>query len=523
MPFAGAMVVFAAVAAPAAGQCVLADFEEFPVNMPLTTQLDGVTFYVVGQSCDGNPVLYLRIADEFYGENFSSKVLLIDTGCPDFSSDYLRMVFDDKQGDVRFSLGPWAGTYYVRAYASASGGAPISAQTVIIPGTGFVGATQTVQVTRAQRDIRRIEIQAAVSGHEAIDHLYFGHDDTPPEVQIDYPAPLDCINGTITVTGVVCDEDGAYDRDRLEAMRIWPSPQTEWTLVREYVGSQVCDPSSLYSWDTTEPEFTDGVYVLRVTSINACGLATTEELTVYVDNSFNTVQIQNPNHGDIVGGTVCFDGTAWEQTCFDNYIVRYKPVGGGSWLPVDPSNPTYGSTVTNNPLAWWVNAPNLPDGDYLVALAGNTTTGATASDQILLTIDNTPPVAQITSPSPCANVEGVVQVTGTVFDENIDDWSLQYFNPITQTWSYIEDDSDNASGILANWDTSGLTPCFYLLRLRAKDNATVNRCSDPDPHVTDFYLPIAVGLGGTTDLDMDGDTDLADFALFMESFTGPLP
>ncbi|MCP4246447.1 MAG: hypothetical protein GY778_05300 [bacterium] len=521
---AAAITVLSIFSATAAAQCTSSDLEDFAAGTIFTTHLDGVTFYVVGQTCGGSPFLYNRIADEFYGDSFSSNVLLIDTGCPDFSDDYMRMIFDDRQGDVRFTLGPWAGTYFVRAYTAPVGGAPVDSQTIVIPGTGFVGVHHPVQVTRAERNIRRIEIEAAASGHEAIDHLSFGQDDTPPEVRIDYPAPLECIEGEITMTGIVCEDDGAYDRDRLEYMRTWPNPQTDWTLVREYVGQTVCDPFPLYAWDTAVPEVIDGIYVLRVTAINACGLTATKEMTVQVNNEFDSVDLRSPATGSIVGGSVCFDGTAWERTCFDNYVVKYRPAGGGSWLPVDSTNPVYASTVTNDPLAWWADAQSLPDGDYFVALAGYTTGGASASDQITLTLDNTPPTAEITSPGPCANLEGVVHVTGTAFDTHIDDWSLYYFSPITKTWKYIDDDSDNViAGALGDWDTSGLAPCFYLLRLRVKDLAVVDRCTDPDPHVTDYLLPVAVGMGGATDLDFDGDTDLADFSLFMALFTGPLP
>jgi len=521
---AAAITVLSFFSATAVAQCVSEDFEGFAVGTAITTQVDGVTFYAEGQSCGGIPYLYNRVQDEFYGDTFSSKVLLIDTGCPDHSDDYMRMVFSDTQREVRFSLGPWATTYTVRTYTAAVGGDPVDTQTIVIPGTGFVGVHHSVQVTRAERDIRRIEIEATASGHEAIDNLSFGHDDTPPEVQIDSPAPFECIEAEVTISGIVCDDDGAYDRDRLEYMRAWPSPQSEWTLIREYVGSPVCDPATLYAWDTTEPEIIDGVYVLRVTAINACGLTTTKEVTVYVDNDFDSVQLRSPEPDSIVGGSICFDGTAWDRTCFDNYVIRYRPAGGGSWLPVDSANPVYNSTVTNDPLGWWTEASGLPDGDYFVALAGYTTTGASSSEQITLTLDNTQPIAEITSPGPCANVEGVVQITGTAFDEHIDDWSLCYLSPITQLWLCVADDSDNiVDGVLHDWDTSGLAPCYYLLRLRVRDLAVVDRCTDPDPHVTDYYLTVGVNMGGTADLDLDGDTDLEDFSLFMALFTGPLP
>ena len=292
---ASAAAALTATAPFTAAQCEMEDFEGFAVDTAITAQIDGVTFSVVPQSCDNNPTLYMRIRDEFYGDNFSSKVLLIDTGCPDFSDDYLRMLFSEAHDDVSFTLGPWAGpgcTYQVRVYDVPSGGAPIETQTIDIPGTGFVDVRRLVQITRPEPDIRRIEIESSASGHEAIDNLIFGQDDTPPTVEIHTPAFQECVCGTMEMTGIVCDYDGAYDRDMLEYMRVWPSTESDWTLVREYANSPVCDPGSLYTWDTTEPGIIDGVYVLRVTVTNACGLTSTAQLTVYVDNEFDALDLR---------------------------------------------------------------------------------------------------------------------------------------------------------------------------------------------------------------------------------------
>lgn len=520
----GVLVLVAGLAvAPAVAQCVAEDFESDALLTPVTTQVEGVTIRVAGQTCHGSPKLYMRVADSFYGDNFGSQVLVIDTGCPDFSDDYLEMIFEQDQGEVRFLLGPWATTYSVRVYDAPTGGTLIQTQKIVIPGSGFAGVQHAVRVARAARDIRRIEVEANSSGHEAIDHLTFGQDTTPPEVTIASPDPLECVYGEVVVSGTVCDPDGAYDRDRLEYRRVWPSPQTDWTLVREFVNSPVCSTSSLYNWDTADTAVADGIYLLRVTSINACGLATSEEVIVQVNNTFDSVALRSPSPHSIIGGTVCFDGTAWERTCFDHYVVEYRPASGGTWQPVDPAHPTYTSMVTNDPLASW-STGGLPDDDYVVALGGFTSGGASKSHQVAITLDNTPPVAKISAPDTCSNVEGVVEIEGTAYDEHLHAWRLQLFNPLTQAWTLLADGTSNVSGdLLGVWDTAGLAPCIYLLRLRVTDAALIDACIDPRPNVTDCYLPVAVGLGGVADLDYDGDVDMHDFKIFMTLFTGPLP
>ena len=59
-----------------------------------------------------------------------------------------------------------------------------------------------------------------------------------------------------------------------------------------------------------------------------------------------------------------------------------------------------------------------------------------------------------------------------------------------------------------------------MLRLRVIDRAAV---SCDDPHVTEYYAAVNVGMCGGFDTDSDGDVDLVDYSAFLNDFTGPLP
>lgn len=59
--------------------------------------------------------------------------------------------------------------------------------------------------------------------------------------------PEQCLCGTVTITGIACDDDGDYDRDRLEVRRVHPDPDDAWQLAREYANSPVCSAAPLYT------------------------------------------------------------------------------------------------------------------------------------------------------------------------------------------------------------------------------------------------------------------------------------
>jgi hypothetical protein len=489
-----AMTLMPMVAPRAGAQCVDETFDDFSVDTPITTQVDGVTFVVAGQSCGGDPVLHMRVADEWYGDSFVSDVLLIDGGCPDFSSDYIRMIFDDLQSEARFLLGPWSGWYEIRAYNAASGGTLVRFQRLYISGSGFVDVHHPVVVSRSDRDIRRIEIEADGAGWEAIDDLRFGRDTTAPVVQVDAPVALSCVSGAVSVNGVVCDEDGAYDRDRLEYLSTWPLAMTDWTLIREYVDSPVCDPGTLYGWDTVADGVPDGPRVLRVTSRNECGLSAAVDVPVLVDNQFDTVEIRTPMTGSVVGGVLCVDGTATDIGCFDHYEVAYRP-SGGSWSPANPATPTHGTPVTDDVLDYWSASQGLSDGSYELSVTGFSATGASASDTVSVTLDKTLPTIEFTHPVAGSVVSGVVTVTGTASDTHLHEWSLQVLDPDTGDWTYLGDDSDSiVDGYLGTWDTTGLPYSSYALRLRVVEDTLVGCAEAAERRVTETLLPVTVAM-----------------------------
>ena len=329
-------------------------------------------------------------------------------------------------------------------------------------------------------------------------------DNTPPIVEIDLPTTLSCACDLVDITGSVSDPDGTYVGDRLEYRR---RNVAAWTVADTAVGERA---GLLYTWDTSL--LVQDFYYVRVVGENECALTASDSTFVYKPTSFGNLDLRAPSDGGVYGGIICVDGTAWTQSCFDHYTVDYRTASVGPYAPVDPPASPYASSVINDPLASWntvVGPSAVVDGDYDVRLEGVTDCGDIATEVHTITVDNTSPDAEITSPTPCEYVTGLVEVFGTADDANLDHWRLQYTGDGVSGWVTISSDVTPVVGaLLGTWDTTGLPLCAYTLRLRVWDTANVS-CSG-DPHVSEYHVSVIVGC--PTDVDDDGDTDLADLA-----------
>lgn len=210
-------------------QCTTIDFEGFAVGTPITTQYDGVTFSAPPGSCGGmGSVLPVIVAMNPTASG--TRALSLETGCPDFSPDYLRIAFEDPQRMVTFTLGEIIGTsdvtFGVRWY---SPGGSLLGQMNVDSGPG---CTRLVRIgdDNGPQVIGRVEIEQAVGLWEAIDDLSFGFDPTRPEAVIATPAWGECVCGEVLVTGIACDDDGAYGFDMLQYRRVDAEPRVTFKL-----------------------------------------------------------------------------------------------------------------------------------------------------------------------------------------------------------------------------------------------------------------------------------------------------
>lgn len=473
------------------------DFEDLALGTTVTNQYRGVAFSVVNPA----PLASIHIQNPTVGTTSSGTKCLQMT--PGDGEEYLRMVFTAPHNRVSFFVGDQAGiSYTIRYYSTASGDAGlIDSFSVFNPSPGGVHAF--VSINSSATPVLRVEVQSNPGGYfEAIDDLTFEADTTPPIAEISYPGFNACICASeLIVRGRTCDDDGEYGADVLEYA---PVTGGGWLPIGSYT-SPACDANSwLYTWNTSlVPE---GTYYLRLTVTNKCGLSTNDVTVVTLDRSIDAAAIRRPTAETILGGTVCIDGFAYDR-CFKNYLVEYKPEGGGSFQPVDPAHATYTTPVSFDPLASWNTANNTtPDGRYVLRVTTSDTCDHAASQEIAVTVDNTAPLGAITSPVQCSKRAGVIPVYGTAFDANLSSWVLQYSDLNTHGWTDIANGTSAATGLLANWDTTSLPACAYALRLVVTDRSQVNMdCSGSAGANQTIYMLTLDVVKSQLEQDTDGD------------------
>jgi len=336
-------------------------------------------------------------------------------------------------------------------------------------------------------------------------------DFTPPVALLVAPSAMSCACGDVPVLGTAADPETFADY-LLESM---PISGGSWTLVASGIHPVV--GAELGTWSTGA--LVPGWYYLRLTVHNACGMSNSAVVVVLVDQQFDSLSVRSPVVNAVLGGTVCIDGTAWDH-CFEQYTVEVAPVGG-SYRPVDPAHPFYGATVITDGLASLNTSSGIPDGVFTLRTQGRDDCGHVATDSRNVTVDNTPPVAVITSPVACQAVDGLVEVRGTASDANLASWALYYTGDGVHGWSLVSSGTSAVvGGLLGTWDTHSLPACAYVLRLVVTD-AAIRDCNGAIHNQTEYNVSVTTERCANFDADHDGDVDLNDFGGFSRAFTGP--
>jgi hypothetical protein len=333
-------------------------------------------------------------------------------------------------------------------------------------------------------------------------------DSTAPSVSISTPGPYACLCwSSVAINGTVSDSGSGVARYTVDYRAAGTGA---WTLISSGIGNIT---GVLGTWDTTG--LSDGEYTIRVSARDGCGNASSEVTTLRVDAAVDSGQLRWPASGAVVGGTVIADGTAWDA-CSGTLEMQWKPLSGSTWNVFGSINPPW---VLNDPLGSW-NTRTVADGNYQARLVVMTTcVGMYYNSDI--TVDNTAPIAVITTPQTCRRFpRGVVlQVRGTAADANLDSWKLEYSNG--GPWVTIASGTTAVTdGVLANWNTAGLPWCRYVLRLSVVDRSVIDSNSALRNRSEDVVL---IDVGCVADVNDSGTVSVQDIFDFLAAYFAGCP
>jgi len=307
----------------------------------------------------------------------------------------------------------------------------------------------------------------------------------------------------VPIVGSVLGSSGDLRQYRLEYVK---ATGGGWNLIAS--STTEVGLGLLSNWDINSIPL-GGYYVLRLSAEDVCGNAASISTVVWVDKDMESVQLQSPTAGQILGGTFCADGTEWDNCPAQLARLEHRPIGGAFML-FDTLNPPW---IFNNPLGEWNTLIGTPDGDYEVRLTGQDACNHTGTISRFVTVDNTAPIAVISSPTSCSFVNGVVQIVGTASDAHLSRWDLYFSGGDFHTWIPINGSTTPVvSNALANWNTAGLRPCAYALRLVVRDSAVVN-CNEAIHNQSEYIT--AVSLGEVCDVNGDGSANGLDVQPFV--------
>lgn len=266
--------------------------------------------------------------------------------------------------------------------------------------------------------------------------------DSPPSVAITNPADGATVSDSVTITADASDDIGVT--------------QVEFFVDGVSIGADT-DSSDGWStaWDSTS--VVDGSYTLTAEATDTASQTSSDAISVTVDNvdSPPSVALTNPAAGAIISGTVSVTADATD----DNGVSQVEFFDGVTSLGID-SDGSDGWSVS------W-DTTTASNGEHALTATATDTAGQTASDSVNVTVDNTPPTVEITSPSAGATVSGTIDVTADASDTATSVAAVEFF----VDGASLGTDSDGSDGWSVSWNTASVTNGDHNLTAVATDAA----------------------------------------------------
>lgn len=204
-----------------------------------------------------------------------------------------------------------------------------------------------------------------------------GEDTTPPTIQITSPKENEIFGSeVVTIKGV------AKDNITLSKILIKIGDKDWIDLGAEENWS--------YKWDTSSES--TGNYTITAKAVDLVGNESLTSIKVYVDKSLPVITITSPTNEQYVKGIITLVGSATDDESIAKITIS---TNGGSTFDITIFSGAQKTVNINHSL----DTTQLPEGDNTIFIKAIDTTGKERNYQLLIKVDNSIPIVNITSHS----------------------------------------------------------------------------------------------------------------------------
>jgi parallel beta-helix repeat protein len=285
-----------------------------------------------------------------------------------------------------------------------------------------------------------------------------------PKAEITYPVDGQFIgNASLDIQGTATDSDF---KDYKVEYSLGTAPET-WTLIKS--STTPVDTDTLATWDPSN--LTGTYYTIRLTVNDIAGNIATDSVEVKLLNIYS-IAVSNPYFSPNEDGSKDTTTITASITYPSDWTVDIKNSSGTIIRTFTGTGDSISVTWDGKDTSGIIQ----PEGEYsctITATEPSSSAVAIKDSPSNITIDLTPPVAEITSPVADEEVYETVTITGTAYDDNKQSHYLYYgagTNPTTYT-AFTSATSNVTNGTLGTWDTHDLENGVYTLKLEVMDRA----------------------------------------------------
>ncbi len=279
-------------------------------------------------------------------------------------------------------------------------------------------------------------------------------DNTLPTVAFTKPANGDFVTGIVQITGAVAECN-------LDSWKIQVDTGGGFVDIPGATGTTT-EVSAL--WDTN-PIPASTVCTLKILATDKAGLtnaATADTITVTVVKT-GSVTITDPPDGAYVKGTHKIKFTV-AVDALDKWELHD--------LDSTPSKLTEGGTNGSFDFDWDTTGK---DGRHTLKLTAKNTLGQSVDASVIVTVDNTVPTVEVTSPALGSFVRGLTPINATITDVNPDKYQINLDGSLL-TPPGIR----SGSTVAFSWDTTGVADGIHVIKVLATDKALNNNVAAAD-------------------------------------------